>query len=933
MKLRRCRHHAAVVQIAFNQVAVVSLDYPDETKILSLKSTIKGVDLWKQQILIWSDTDADVYELVAQGINHVAKVEIQQASSAMAIHNDSIFVTTEDGVKVMSLQGEKKQSLLIDEFQGKIMQLEVSKDLLVAVTTENRFRLWKIHQNSDVKVCGLPSGRKVVINNAPIGRIESVRCNSDGTKISFVAEAESGKFGLDSRLFVYDDTLDKVLFYDFVQAHRRPVTHCWDDDDPRLLACQTIQMDENSHEPATNEIIPSSQVSTFFVTSDYPQGIYKFEKMKVTDNKLRLMGVSMPYLHFYLDRPQLAEDFRGSEAFQKRLMRNFFGLEEVDDKTKKSLMNFNYNLLLGPIMQVAAYKSISWIQDQKVWRSLASNCVKTKRLDIAIYCFGRMEDAWGAELIEKTQLLEPEEDARVAMIALQLGQIDDAKELYRQCHRYDLLNQLHQHCCEWDQAIEVATKFDRVHLKNTHHAYGKYLETKGKLQEAIDHFEHAGTHRVEVPRMLYAAHQIDDLQNYIDRSSDSTLQRWWGHYCEANDLLTDAVEYYSAAGDVCSLVRVHCHQKDLTTASNVVLASENFAGAFQLAREYEKIGEVRQSIQFYTKAGKSTYAAQLAMKHGVDNELLPLSLQSSKETMITSAKYFEGKGMNEEAAVLYQKGGDLESAVNVCFRSQLFEALKYIAEDLVQSNNDVLLEKCGDYLMQHMQSEKAVQLFIAAKQHRRALEICVKEGIAITEAMADAIAPKLSHPANSEQENNLRNHHEDFVSLLMRLAECCHGQGSYHLACRKYTQAGDHVAAMKSLLQSGDTERIIFFANVSRQKQVFTLAANYLQTQLDWHNDPDTMKTIVQMYVRAGEMGSLALFYEACAQIEIDEFHDHEKALSAMSEALKYLQKSSLVDKSERIASLENRIVDIQHVVEDNRRKHPPIPPHISVAT
>jgi intraflagellar transport protein 140 len=34
---------------------------------------------------------------------------------------------------------------------------------------------------------------------------------------------------------------------------------------------------------------------------------------------------------------------------------------------------------------------------------------------------------------------------------------------------------------------------------------------------------------------------------------------------------------------------------------------------------------------------------------------------------------------------------------------------------------------------------------------------------------------------------------------------------------------------MKSLLRSGDTEKIIFFAGVSRNRDIYILAANYLQ--------------------------------------------------------------------------------------------------------
>lgn len=77
--------------------------------------------------------------------------------------------------------------------------------------------------------------------------------------------------------------------------------------------------------------------------------------------------------------------------------------EEVDQKTKKGLINFNYNIVLGPIMLVAAYKSIYWVQDHDFWRKLAAICVKTKRTDIAAYCFGRMQDACGVQLIEKAE--------------------------------------------------------------------------------------------------------------------------------------------------------------------------------------------------------------------------------------------------------------------------------------------------------------------------------------------------------------------------------------------------------------------------------------------------------------------------------------------------------------------------------------------------
>ena len=72
--------------------------------------------------------------------------------------------------------------------------------------------------------------------------------------------------------------------------------------------------------------------------------------------------------------------------------------------------------------------------------------------------------------------------------------------------------------------------------------------------------------------------------------------------------------------------------------------------------------------------------------------------------------------------------------------------------------------------------------------------------------------------------------------------------------------------AMKALLKSGDTEKIIFFANVSRQKEMYVMAANYLQS-LDWRLKPDLLKNIINFYTKGRAPHLLANFYIACAQV------------------------------------------------------------------
>lgn len=73
---------------------------------------------------------------------------------------------------------------------------------------------------------------------------------------------------------------------------------------------------------------------------------------------------------------------------------------------------------------------------------------------------------------------------------------------------------------------------------------------------------------------------------------------------------------------------------------------------------------------------------------------------------------------------------------------------------------------------------------------------------------------------------------------------------------------------MKALLKSGDTEKIIFFANVSREKEIYIMAANYLQT-LDWQVQPEFLKHIVNFYTKGKAPHLLANFYVACAQVSV----------------------------------------------------------------
>jgi intraflagellar transport protein 140 len=276
-----------------------------------------------------------------------------------------------------------------------------------------------------------------------------------------------------------------------------------------------------------------------------------------------------------------------------------------------------------------------------------------------------------------------------------------------------------------------------------------------------------------------------------------------------------------------------------------------------------------------------------------------LALLSTKEDKIEVAKYFETRPSSKENSIeLYYKAGELSKALDLCFQYRQYDILQQIAEELTVSSNPETIRKVAEYFVKQEQFEKAVQILLQSERASEALEMCLRHHVIITEELAEKLTPL--KPANeSPEELKLR------METLEYLGDGLVSQRSYHLAAMKFTQAGNKIKAMKALLKSGDTERITFFANVSRQKEIYVMAANYLQS-LNWRGNTDIMKNIIGFYTKGRAFETLANFYDTCAKAEIEEYQDYDRAQGALNEALIVLNKikdvtSTLEDKKKFI--------------------------------
>uniref|UniRef100_A0A6P7GGX0 Intraflagellar transport protein 140 homolog n=1 Tax=Diabrotica virgifera virgifera TaxID=50390 RepID=A0A6P7GGX0_DIAVI len=333
------------------------------------------------------------------------------------------------------------------------------------------------------------------------------------------------------------------------------------------------------------------------------------------------------------------------------------------------------------------------------------------------------------------------------------------------------------------------------------------------------------------------------------------MLKWWGQYVESQGDMVSTLKIYANAGDIYSQVRVLCFMGKETLASELARGNmQDKAALYHMARYYETVGNFEEAINMFTKATAYCNAVRLCKENNMIDELWNLSIVVSGKEKVQIAKYFEEQGDLEKSAMLYHRGGMLHKAIDLAFRTKQYDILQEIASELNADSDPALVRKCAEYFIDNEQFDRAVDLLAIVKKYTEAINLCMKHNVQLTEDLAEKLTPSKDLVDEDTRE-----------TVLETLAESLMVQGNYHLATKKFTQAGDKIKAMKALLKSGDTDKIIFFAGVSRQREIYIMAANFLQS-VDWQNNPEFLKNIITFYSKGKALDLLANFYVACAQ-------------------------------------------------------------------
>jgi intraflagellar transport protein 140 len=370
-----------------------------------------------------------------------------------------------------------------------------------------------------------------------------------------------------------------------------------------------------------------------------------------------------------------------------------------------------------------------------------------------------------------------------------------------------------------------------------------------------------------------------------------------------------AQETYDIARDECERVRLHCVTGNWQEADQVVNKSKERSSMCCLARlimervrylsrpenataakGIDQLALKKRVIDLFRQARQFGQAMKTALDFEIVDDIMNLSYSAPQPLVIRAARWFEEQRDAKNAILLYSRANRMNRALSLCFQVKQYDALDEISDALTSKTDQQILLRCAKHFEESSRWSRAAQCFAFAREFDKVIQLCDQHKV----KLKAAVITELSEIDADE-------------AVMKRFALLCEQQNAFQIAAQLYVRFKDHIAAMRCLIRSGDTDKVVKFANLIKKKETFILAANYIQT-LKPRSTESLFEMAINMYKRAGATEKIAKFYEGVAQVEIDEFQEYARAaelLKLASEVYASLGKdTSGVDAKVKLVEL-----------------------------
>ena len=212
----------------------------------------------------------------------------------------------------------------------------------------------------------------------------------------------------------------------------------------------------------------------------------------------------------------------------------------------------------------------------------------------------------------------------------------------------------------------------------------------------------------------------------------------------------------------------------------------------------------------------------------------------------------------DKAIYLYLKGSNIRKGLNLCLATNQLDKIRDISQKSEIKYDKDTLKALAEYFSVQNDHEKALELFIKIKDYENAMKICENHKVKISQETANSMKDDLE----KEKDNKIKQ------ELTSRLAKLLMTQGDFEMAHDIYVKMDNLKKAMKCYIKMVDKNKVIEFAQICRNPELFILAANFLKN-LDW--TPDIVKIIVSFFNKAKAYFNLSQFYTVLGVSEINE--------------------------------------------------------------
>jgi len=354
-----------------------------------------------------------------------------------------------------------------------------------------------------------------------------------------------------------------------------------------------------------------------------------------------------------------------------------------------------------------------------------------------------------------------------------------------------------------------------------------------------------------------------------------------------------------------SAVKLSCSMGNFEEARLIVEESGDGAAAYFLA----KFNSGKEAAKLLSMGGMTYQAIRIAMSRGdCDEELFEIAQKCRGLPQIYDcARYFERKGMHEQACALFMRFNSHEKALSMCLcvlekneenSSVMNETLISLVAHLKGKLSADVKHRIIDKL--HTMGEELIMVDVIctfAIVNER-LRLIFDKNVILTEEMVEMI-----FKGGTENKEQIR-----------MVAIKCVEQGNHRLASKLYTMIGEKKNGMKCLIKHGNINAIISFANQTKDEDIYTLAGNYLQ-KLD-SSDEKIKKAIVRLYSKAKSWKKLLSFHFTRAQSYAQEFGRYDDALICLKEASSCSSNLSSQEAEELRNLLEQRQSTLERFME-----------------